>query len=70
MNEWKQHLQEWLKRGYLLTACGRAVLLQHKDSKAAVELLCVSEFGGVGLEKKQREELAKVLKQKIEEELK
>jgi hypothetical protein len=67
---WRESLRSWTKRGYQVVACGRAVLLQHRDSKAAVELLSVSEFGGVGMEKKEREELAEEMKHKIEEELK
>ena len=64
-NDWRAVVRAWQLRGYDLATEGRAVIMRRAD-KASIELLTVSEFGGAGFSKQEREELAGELNRFIE----
>jgi len=61
-NDWRSVVRAWQLRGYNLATEGRAVIMRRTD-RATIELLTVSEFGGAGFSKHDREALACELKQ-------
>jgi len=64
-NDWRALVRSWQRRGYDLATEGRAVIMRRAD-KATIEVLTVSEFGGAGFSKHDREALADELKQFID----
>jgi len=61
-NDWRSVVRAWQMKGYNLATEGRTVIMRRAD-KATIELLTVSEFGGAGFSRKEREALADELKQ-------
>jgi len=64
-NDWRAVVRAWQRRGFDLATGGRAVIMRRAD-KATIEVLTVSEFGGAGFSKHDREALADELKQFID----